>query len=91
MVEINETKFLSDWNIESITSSLNKSSKANKENMTQVLIDAYMDTMHHEKVLQSTGRVSRFIRSTKLSNIIAHNYMISQALESVTTKRKTTK
>ena len=87
---VNITKFLADWKIDPITSSLTKSI-ASKEDLQQALTEAYMETMHHEMVFQSRGRVSRFIRSTNLSNSIAQNSMIKEALEAVTNKRKTTK
>ena len=80
MKAINISQMKADWNISDIVSSMT-SSRASKEHMEQALTDAMMKTIHHELVFKSRGRNSRFVRSSENSDIIAHNYMISQGLE----------
>ena len=82
MSGVNITKFLQDWKIDAITSSLTRS-KEKKDGLQQALTDAYMATMHHQMVFKYNGRVSKFIRSTNTSDILAHNFMIRETLESV--------
>ena len=84
---MNITQMATDWNISYIVSSLT-SSRASKEHMERELKDAMMKTMHHEMVFKSRGRISRFVRSSYYSDIIAHNYMISQSLEATANKCK---
>ena len=80
MAAMNITQMATDWNISYIVSSLT-SSRASKEHMEQALADAMMKTIHHELVFKSRGRISRFVRSSENSDIIARNHMISQGLE----------
>ena len=82
MSGVNITKFLHNWKIDAITSSLTRS-KERKDGLQQALTDAYMATMHHQMVFKYKGRVSKFIRSTNNSDILAHNFMIRETLESV--------
>ena len=47
-----------------------------------------MKTIHHEIILKSKGRASKFVRSTEFSEMISHNFMISQSLQIVNDKCK---
>ena len=57
--------------------------------MEQALAEAMMKTIH--LVFKSRGRISRFVRSSDYSDIIAHNYMISQGLEAAAAQCKKVK
>ena len=87
MKAINISQMKAAWNISNIVSSMT-TSRASKEHMEQALTEAMLETMHHELAVQSRGRISRFVRSSKYSGIIANNYMISQNLESTANKCK---
>ena len=84
------SQMFADWNISYIVSSMT-ASRASKEHMEQALADAMMKTIHHELVFKSRGRISRFVRSSDYSDIIAHNYMISQGLEAAAAQCKKVK
>ena len=81
---------LADLNINNIVSALT-ANRASKEHMEQALTDAMMKTIHHELVFKSRGRISRFVRSSENSDIIARNHMISQGLEAAAAQCKRVK
>jgi hypothetical protein len=87
MAAMDLSQMFADWYISDIVSSMTVS-RASKEHMKRELKDAMMKTMHHEMVFKSRGRISRFVRSSYYSDIIAHNYMISQSLEATANKCK---
>jgi hypothetical protein len=80
MKEMNMTKMSIDWNIDSIVSTLS-TSRTNQEHLKQTLTDAMMKAMQHELIFKSRARVSRFVRSTKNSDIIGHNYLIMRSMQ----------
>ena len=81
MAAIDLTKMFADWNLSEFVSSLT-ANRAIKEDMEQKLRESMEKTTRRELVCQSRGPISRFVRSSDYSDIIAHNYMISQGLES---------
>ena len=79
------TQMRDEWNIDSIPLSLTRKSTKQKL-LKSKLMEAMHHQMEHEITMKTRGRVTRFIRSTKHSDIIAHNYMIMRGLQTETEK-----
>ena len=74
------TQMGDEWNIDSISLSLTRRS-TKQEQLKTKLMEAMHHQMEHEMTFKTRERVSRFIRSTKQSDIIGHNYMIMRSLQ----------
>ena len=75
------TNMVDDWNIGTFVSAQsNRNGKQDENNLKLVLMQAMTEEFEHEEKMKSKGRASGFIRSTKESDAIAHNYMIMQSL-----------
>ena len=68
MKDMNMTKMKNEWQIENLAKSRNIG--------TSAVVDAMMMTLRRENTFKSKGRVSKFTRSTKITDQIAHNYMV---------------
>ena len=73
MNDMNMTKMKEDWQIEKFTKLRNIQASA--------VVDAMMMTIHRENTFKSKGRISKFTRSTRVTDHIAHNYMVEQIIE----------
>ena len=51
------------------------------EQMKSSLVDAMLSAEEHEEAMKSKGRATRFVRSTKYSDTIGHNFRIMQSLQ----------
>ena len=85
---MNISKLSADWNISSIVSSLGKVRGGMEEEMQKEFEDAMMNTIHHEMILKSKGRASKFMRTTEFSELISHNFMMSRSLQIANEKCK---
>ena len=70
------TKIENDWKIKKLFTSRNIRASAKEP-----VVDELMKLMHRDNAFRSRGRISKFIRSTKISDQIAHNYMMEQIIE----------
>ena len=70
------------WKIESM---MNDTHTNRNHREQQILINVTSESMraaiHHEKLIQSKGHSSKFVRSSKLSNEIAHTSYMAKAIE----------
>ena len=73
MKDMNMTKMKEDWQIEKFTKSRNI--------QASLVVDAMMMTIRRENTFKSKGRLSKFTRSTRITDYIAHNYMVEQMIE----------
>ena len=73
MKDMNVSKMKDDWQIEKFT-------KARKIKASAV-VDAMMMAIRRENTFKSKGRISKFKRSTRITDHIAHNYMVEQMIE----------
>ena len=81
---------VADWNLDSlVTSFLGRKEKT--EEIKAALSKALMDTTNHEMALSTRDRVTRFIRSTNKSNLIAHNERIKYTLDRTLQCKQNTK
>ena len=73
------TKMADVWCIDEFVSKGNSRSM-NQNQLKQVLIESMEHEMEHELAFKKRERVTKFIRSTKQSEAIGHNYMIMRSL-----------
>ena len=85
---MNISKLSTDWNISAIVSSNAKVRGGMEEEMQKEFEEAMMSTIHHEMILKSKGRASKFMRTTEFSELISQNFMMSRSLQIVNDKCK---
>ena len=88
MLSMNISKLSTDWNISAIVSSNAKARGGTEEEMQKEFEEAMMNTIHHEMILKSKGRASKFMRTTEFSELISQNFMMSRSLQIVNDKCK---
>ena len=76
MQDVNMTKIKDDWKIKKLSISRNVRASAKEP-----VVDDLMKLMHRDNAFRSRERISKFFRSTKISDQIAHNYMMEQIIE----------
>ena len=86
MGAMNISKISADWNISSIVSSYAAARGVPEKEMQQEFEDAMMKALNHEMILKSRGQATKFVRTTEFSELISHNFMISQSLQMVNDK-----
>ena len=59
-----------------------------EEDMKNSLVKAMSKADKHERELKEKGRVTRFVRSNKYSDVIGHNYRIMESLQSAASNCK---
>ena len=69
------------WKIESMMNDSNTNRTPKKQEFLNLTSEAMLAAMHHEKLMQSKGHSTKFSRSSKLSNKIAHNSYMANAIE----------
>ena len=70
------------WELDSLVSTI-LGKKRNPDQAKLQISQALVNTTNHEVALSTRERVTRFIRSTVKSDLIAHNERIKQTLESI--------
>ena len=69
-----------DWELDSLLSTIT-GQRQNAEDVRSKLSKAISKCTNHEVALRTRERVTRFIRSTNHSDVIAHNERIKSSLE----------
>ena len=76
------TEMMEKWKIESM---MNNSQTNRNLQEQQILLNVTSESMlaaiQHEKLIQSKGHSSKFVRSSKISNKIAHTSYMAKAIE----------
>ena len=79
MEGLNMSKLSEEWKIDEIAGRMSIR-KSSREELTTTLMKAMQHQMKHKITCKSRKRVTKFIRSTKQSEMIGHNYMMMKSL-----------
>ena len=84
------SEMMDKWKIESM---MNDSQTDRNLQEQQILLNVTSESMRaaiqHEKWIQSKGHSSKFVRSSKISNKIAHTSYMAKAIETGLRKERT--
>ena len=76
------TEMMGKWKIESMMDESQISRNRQEEQiLLNVTSESMLAAMRHETLIQSKGLSSKFVRSSKLSNEIAHTSYMAKAIE----------
>ena len=82
-------EIIDEWKIESMMNdSETTRNLQEQQNLLNVASESMLSAMHHEKLIQSKGHSSKFVRSSKLSNKIAHTSYMAKAIETTLLKER---